>query len=365
VRAAPRFAAALASWAVPALALACGAFFADGVTVDPSQKIVVVHRDGVETYLFRPHFCGTTRDFAVVLPVPDRLLSAPFEDQTARDVELYAALDAVSAPRVTGACAHGIVTACGPGSAGAPGSGGATPPPVNVVDAGRVGAFDYSLLQATSAAALTDWLDQNGFPHDPAATAAYEGYVARGWYFVTFRFTASAADPPAGKRVCGDFGPIRLSFPAAAPVIPARIAAVNAASGSYPIWRVFVLAVEQQQLDPTSIGFSSTPYFAKTLQAGDLAQHPGLDRAAVAGDRLTVLDVTFWTVAPQTDIVLRVDPSPSDQQTTTCDDTATDSGGCGQGAAGGDGFLELFAYLALLAAWRGRPGRSRRGLNAS
>ena len=54
----PLAAVAACALLVPGAALACGGFFASKVEVSPAQSIVVVRRGGVETFIFRPHFCG-------------------------------------------------------------------------------------------------------------------------------------------------------------------------------------------------------------------------------------------------------------------------------------------------------------------
>jgi len=347
--------AALAALLVPGPALPCGGFFASAVEVAPTQKIVVVHRAGVERYVFRPHFCGSARDFGVILPIPSALASAP----ALADNALYDELDAYTAPRAEEACLHAIGGGCGAG-AGAPGDAGVPPPDVNVVDRGRVGLFDWVLLQAQTAAAFTDWLDANGFPHGPEGAAAFEPYVTRGWYFVAFKVTADAVPPPAGKKLCGDLGPIELSFAAPRPVVPARIAGVNQANGASPIWRLFVVAPTQQRLDAGSAGFGPLAHFQGPLRQSDLGAHPALRAASQDGEWLTALDVQFPASGVTSDIGLEDDPRPVAYRSTVmvhserlCEPSTL---GCGCGRQPGAS-LELLLALALLAGWRLRRQR--------
>ena len=76
-------------------ALPCGAPFGNGVNVDPRQDIIVVHKDGTETYVFQPRFCGSAREFGLVLPVPAKLTAQP----SMVTAEAFKKLDAISQPR--------------------------------------------------------------------------------------------------------------------------------------------------------------------------------------------------------------------------------------------------------------------------
>ena len=58
-------------------ALPCGAPFGNGINVDPEQDIVVVHKNGTETYVFQPRFCGSAQQFGLILPVPAKLSAQP------------------------------------------------------------------------------------------------------------------------------------------------------------------------------------------------------------------------------------------------------------------------------------------------
>src|SRR5512143_1096636 len=126
----------------PLAALPCGGGFGQGLSIDPSQKIVLVHKNGVETYIFSPHFCGRAAEFGLILPVPDKLVANP----TLGDRKLVDELEAYTAPKIEkqracygrqgGRDAGGI-------SRGDGGSNGVT-----VVNRGQVGIFDWVLLKA-------------------------------------------------------------------------------------------------------------------------------------------------------------------------------------------------------------------------
>ncbi len=341
LRTAASFVAASIAALVPRPAAACGGFYGDQVEVDPDQKILLVHRAGVETYVFQPRFCGTAKDFGVILPLPSTLTANP----ALANVALFDQLDRYTAPTVVEACKPSGV---GCGTVGD--KGGVEPPPfgtgVDVIDGGQVGPLDWTLLQASSVGAFTDWLTTNGYPYDSSQTDAYQHYVTNGWFFVAFRVSAAQA-PPAGMRLCENLGPIQLSFAAASPVVPARIAGVNVGSYPSPTWRVFV--VSSAQYRSTWVG--SSLHFSGTLDQAVAPDYAELAALTTAGDRLTAIDVHFPYEPITSDIVLEQEPFPSDFRSTTT--RYVDCGGCQAGGAPA-GFALAAAVMILVRAARRR-----------
>lgn len=132
--------------------------------------------------------------------------------------------------------------------------------------------------------------------------------------FVAFEVTASTQAPPAGLKLCGDLGPIQLSFPAVQPVIPSRIARLNSVAGPQPRWRIYAVAANQQQLGQHGDFGAPTPapvYFAGPLRTSELGTYPALSALSKDGARLTVLDVDFHYL-PDDDIYLEDNPAPAD-----------------------------------------------------
>jgi hypothetical protein len=290
----------------------CGGAFGANVTLDPVQQIIVSYRDGVETYVFNPHFCGQSNTFGLILPVPATLTQNPALGQT----QTYKDLATVAAPTYVDQtqCASRGTTG-GSASASMGGSSGISNG-TTVIQRGQVGIFDWALLQATSTTAFTDWLTANGFPYQSSAQSAFSSYVSSGWYFVAFK--VSAGDTGAGgagsvatttgtsnATICGDFGPIALAFPSATqPVVPARIAAV---SSNQLTWTLFTLASQELMIRD----FSSTLMYSGPIGDSEMSTYPSLAPVARSGDRLTELQVSL-TAATTTDIVLVPHPNPSD-----------------------------------------------------
>jgi hypothetical protein len=293
------FAATIALYTTPARS--CGGGFGQSLTLGPSQKIVVTHRGAEETYIFMPHFCGLASDFGLILPVPGLLTADP----TLASPALYTELDALTAPRIDwqDVCSDSnALGGTGAGGSTKSGSGG-----VNVVDRGQVGIFQWELLKADTTQSFTDWLDANKFPRTSAADAAFQHYVGAGWYFVAFRVSPGGS-APSGFQLCGDFGPIALSFPAASPVIPARIAGSDGLTRQLE-WRVF--AVSAHELAAPAAGPTATLRFAGSLTTDVLAANPELARYGSSGEWLTSFDLKFDPTGLSQDIELAT--APTDQ----------------------------------------------------
>ncbi len=324
--------AAASLWA--SSALPCGGPFGAGFTVDPSQKIVVKHDAGVETYIFRPHFCGQASQFGLVLPIPDQLTANP----ELAEAKLFDELDAFTAPAVVKQtkCAGDYDTDAGAYDAGSNGGEGG----VDVINAGQVGIFDWVLVKADTTTAFTDWLDANSFPHDPTAESAFSYYVQKSWYFVAFKVTASNTAPPAGSRLCGDLGPLSLSFSAVEAVVPARIAAVDTAQLYAYAWEVF--GISNSVMSAVNQNVSPILRFAGSFPNGQTAQYPELSKLAAPGNKVTKLLLAFYGSSIDADITLTPSPSQADYRDTVYETTYVDcdagtGGSAGQAGTGGGG----------------------------
>ncbi len=296
--------ASAAMWAPSAFP--CGMPFGGGATVDPQQDIVVSYRDGIETYVFKPTFCGTAKDIAVVLPVPAPLSGPP----TIVDKTVFGALADITAPR------HVSVDRCYGdyhSDAGADGGGGGVGGGTTIVSSGTVGFVDWSQVKADSDTALTAWLDSNGYSYttSPALTAAFKSYVARGWYFIAFKVSRGATG------TCDTFGPLALEFPAKVPVVPTRIATAAASTvGSRPfLWRIYGVSGDGSKALKTAAFFASVRLdYEGGVTAADASKLPGI---ALAGDRLSQTTIGFSSFgAPADDLELPATTSAVDFRTT-------------------------------------------------
>ncbi len=87
---------------------------------------------------------------------------------------------------------------------------------VEVQSAGEVGSYDVSIISGDSSAAITDWLESNGFSCDAQAKSIFADYVAQGWCFAVAKLVRAHAGPMTPH-------PLKLSFPTSKPVYPMRL----------------------------------------------------------------------------------------------------------------------------------------------
>jgi hypothetical protein len=283
-------------------ALPCGAPFGNGINVDPRQDIIVVHKNGTETYVFQPRFCGSAQEFGLILPIPAQLATAP----ALSPAEVFTYLDSISQP------AHVAVTKCGgPGNWGAGGgvSRGDAGTGTVVVSSGTVGFMDYSQLATSSLASLTAWLDNNSYPYDSLATSAFQYYVDKGWFFVAFKINQGTI---TGSSTCKDLGPVKLVFPSTSPVVPTRMATARSKDGSGVLsyqpgfsWRVFGITAGAEQIGFTNgeDGLYRVLTYSGLLVADDISH---LDGLAVVGDRADKLTLTFNYGSTDPDVALNL-----------------------------------------------------------
>ena len=299
------FAGLLAARAV----LPCGAPFGMGIEANPQQDIIVAYKDGAETYVFQPTFCGTASNFGLILPIPSTLTASP----ALADQQAFTTVDSLSQPKyVTVTSCYPTINSYGGATAGAPPSGvdaGAT-----VVSSGRVGFLDWVQLKADTEASFTDWLTTNGYAYSTAASSVFSYYVQKGWYFVAFRISQGAVPDGGSGIVCNALGPVKLSFTSTVPVVPTRMASAGTATGTYASgfsWRIFGITTGDQQLafsDGTS--YNRVFGYSGTLTAADVSS---LATLAEAGDRLAKLTLTFYYGSTDPDVGLNL-ASASDYQ---------------------------------------------------
>lgn len=301
-------------------ALPCGGAFGSNVTIDPIQKIIVSHHDGVETYIFNPYFCQTAESFGLILPVPAVLTQNPVLGQA----QLYTDLATVAAPTIQTqtTCDRGVGGSASSGGTKSAGTGVSNS--TTVIDKGQVGIFDWALLQATTTASFTTWLTTNGFPYQTSSLPVFDEYVQKSWYFIAFKVSVGTSSSGVGgngsvgttrtsatssQKLCGNFGPITLAFPRATdPIVPARIAAV---SSSQLTWTLYTLANQRMKVRDQS----TTLRFAGPIDAESMRSYASLEPVAQVGDRLTELQATL-SAATAADLVLEADPDQTDYRRT-------------------------------------------------
>jgi MYXO-CTERM domain-containing protein len=302
----------LATLLIAPAVLPCGAPFGNGIDADPQQDIIVAYKNGVETYVFQPRFCGVASNFGLILPVPSALSQPP----TQADQKAFTTVDSLSAPRIVEQtlCSGPPSRAVDAALTGAAGNGGTT-----VVSTGRVGFLDYALLKADTEQSFTDWLTANGYPYSTTSSSVFSYYVQKNWYFIAFKINQGAVDGGSGT-VCNSLGPVQLSFASPSPVVPTRMASASATPKytSYSngfSWRVFGITAGNQQLAfVDGVNGNRILNFSGTLAEGDTTFLAGL---ALPGDRLSKLTLTFFYGSTDPDVGLTLATATDYRETQT------------------------------------------------
>lgn len=328
-----------------ATALACGGGFGK-VDLGEHQAIAVGFRDGVETYVFAPEFCGAPEAFGLIVPIAGALQ----DDPAVAPTRLFSQLEALSAPSIERVrkCKSNVKSrGVAAGSKGGDDN-------IQVVSQGTVDIFDWVELSANDTSALTDWLDDNEFEYDSSAMAAFDEYIERDFRFVAFKVSPKRADE-SQEQLCGTFGPIALHIETTKPVVPLRIVVAHSdSSWQRYTWDVFVAS--EQQMRAESSKLDTELRFSGELDAKMLTTYSAVSSLATKGDRLTWLRVTFDADVAD-DLWLVPNAKPTDFRATTQLPDYVDCDGCsvagGEASHGGD-WLPALVVIAVLRMRRRR-----------
>lgn len=331
------------------VAFPCGAPFGTGINVDPHQDIIISWKDGVETYVFQPTFCGTATDFGLILPVPAQLSQSP----QVVDQQAFTTAAILSEPNKR-QVERGSGVGCGAMGGGSESKAAIDNTPT-VVASGRVGFLDWVQLKADNQSAFTEWLTANGYPYSDASISVFSYYVKQGWYFLAFRISQEKA--PASGTICRALGPIALAFPTPTPVVPSRMAAASGQAGSSASygrmwWRIFGITRGDVQLSfPNATDQNGGLWYSGAVTAADA---PTLGGLAEVGDRLTRLVLSFYPGSMTEDSKLTL-ATPQDYKGTE-DVVVYDDAACALGSRARSThscLLSLFGLtLVGLLCWR-------------
>ena len=213
----------------------------------PSQRAILVHRDGVETLVIESLFDGPGKEMAWILPVPAAPSSIaetdsglftvlalnlqPQVEDTASAVLGFGvfivvwALFLLAAGRfvpfralaMTLLVMMGLVKSISQFAVLGDTIGDREVPGVHSSGALSVGDYEVHVLEADAAGALSAWLRANGFRDLPEEGKPIAGdYVAKKWRFVVTRLHRDSEGLSKPK-------PLKLSFAAEQPVYPLRL----------------------------------------------------------------------------------------------------------------------------------------------
>ena len=178
---------------------------------EPAQKAVIGWDGKTQTLVLQVKYEGPADDFAWVVPLPSRpqvdaieAAQSPFPE-----LSLYTQRRArwgLRGPMDTEKT-HGVA----------------------VLERKVVGVYDVAVLAATDPAALSKWLNANGYAFPSTRTDVLEHYTAKRWFYVAMRIDRKALGSQAVKKLkIGELQPVRFRFPTRQPVYPLKISSINA-----------------------------------------------------------------------------------------------------------------------------------------
>ncbi len=213
-------------------ALACGGMFCDpgpteSLVVQNAERIAfAVDEDAgtVEAHV-QIFYEGPPDEFAWVVPVqgnPEVFLSNDMLfDRLATDLAPVVRLDF----ETVGNCRGGGGPGCGAVNFAARDSSetddGGFAPPVDVVNEGSVGPYDFVVLQADTSTALIDWLDEAEFAIPSTLDGLLQPYLTPDAHFLAVRLSKDADT--------GDIAPLGWVYEGDAASVPIQLTAIATA----------------------------------------------------------------------------------------------------------------------------------------
>ena len=232
----------LAMWIVaPAQACGCGGYIPHDGQASVSQEQALLRWDGkTEDILMSLGVLGSSSEAAVILPVPSRATV------TLGQAGIWDELNQLTQPLIKHEKRYVLPLPLA-GASAQPGAGA----PVTLLERQTLGPFEVSNLAATDSAALADWLSANGYQMSPGLAAAFQPYVAQGWFYVAVRLR-----PGTGAGLSGTLDPLQVTFASSQLVYPMRGSANASSSESVTL---YVLA-DHRVAKPQNFGDSRVPY---------------------------------------------------------------------------------------------------------
>ncbi len=286
--------------AEPAQACACGgAVVPEGEQLTVDREVAAVAFDGrTEDIVMQLDMITDATDAAVIIPTPDR------PDVQLADETFFTDLEAMSAPRVEYDYTWWPEWGAGGGGADA---GAAPTGGVEVLDTVPLGPLEATVLSATDADGLTDWLREHEYVMSDPMAEALSPYVSEGWFFVAIRMVA------AEGTLGGQVQPVHLSFSSGQLIYPMRI---SAAAQVDQLVTTYVIAEGQvRHTDPTVTNTPGELLFAGPIDAS-LRTSPTWGELTATGDYLTVMSYEFDDPARQiiSDFTFAGAPEAADYQ---------------------------------------------------
>jgi hypothetical protein len=190
----------------------------------PNQRALIIHDGKTETLVLQVKYSGTVENFAWVVPLP----TLPEENSitTASD-SIFKELHDGTQPRVYRTYRHKDAYRGGGG-----GEGDLSPiseTTVHIWENLRVGPYDVAVLSGSSAQALIDWLNANGYHIPGEAHAIIDFYIQKSWVFIATRVELASTLDKNNSTYQAGLPALKMQFQTDKPVFPLRISELSSA----------------------------------------------------------------------------------------------------------------------------------------
>lgn len=197
---------------------------ADGMMMPPynyylretGQKAVIVHERGIETMVLLTQFQGNAKDFAWIVPTPNK----PKVDESTDT--LFTAIQKLTQPDYSRP--YPMLDAAVKSTE----LGSLAKPTVAVLETKRVGIFDIQVLASNNSEALANWLSDHKYQYPKTQAFILDSYIENGWYFTAIKVNANlASELSISKKLStGHATPLKFSFKTEKIVFPLKISSV-------------------------------------------------------------------------------------------------------------------------------------------
>jgi len=230
--------------------------------VNADQTVIILWDKDKKTQHFirQASFKSEADDFGFLVPSP----SQPELSESGNAAFPY--LQKLTEPEVQKQRAPSGGLSCGCGGVSKY-SGRAAPNAVRVLEEKLVAGFKASVLEASSADALVNWLKENGYAFSPEVQTWAKPYVEAGWKFTALK-VAKGKDEQASKDVSASA--LRMTFKTDRPLFPYREpdakSAAEALNAKHRLLRIYFLAEARYQGELTR----QTPWTGRVAWANKL-----------------------------------------------------------------------------------------------
>lgn len=207
---------------VPAnLASACCPAGRSGEPVVNADQTVIILWDAAtktQHFIRQASFKSEGKDFGFIVPSPTQPTLAESGDDAFAYLRKLTEPEVIKRSRSEGVGCGCFLGAKSVGDA-AKEEKDSKPESVRVLDQQQVAGYDATVLEATSADALVDWLKQNGYAYSPEVAAWASPYIAQGWKFTALKVAKENSET---KRKDVAAKSLRLTFQTDRPLFPYR-----------------------------------------------------------------------------------------------------------------------------------------------